>query len=71
LNLWGKTSQKFLQTCLFPLLGSRRNNYIDAVSSPEFPLQWMQKELHIAAHEACMVGLTLPQMNTFNGTGLW
>ncbi len=47
-----------------PVIKGKINKYNNEDYSPEFPLQWMQKDLHVAAVDAYRLGISLPQMNT-------
>ncbi|HPE56431.1 MAG TPA: NAD(P)-dependent oxidoreductase [Bacteroidales bacterium] len=41
----------------------KKNKLLNAEFSPEFPLQWLQKDLHLAAQTAYEQGATLPGTN--------
>lgn len=46
-----------------PIFKGKRDKYVNEDYSPEFPLQWMQKDMHLAAVEAFKLNLSLPQTN--------
>ena len=41
----------------------KKNKLLNGEFSPEFPLQWLQKDLHLAAQTAYEQGATLPGTN--------
>jgi 3-hydroxyisobutyrate dehydrogenase-like beta-hydroxyacid dehydrogenase len=46
-----------------PMVGLKRGKMTDGNFSPEFPLQWLQKDLHLAAQTAYEHGIALPGTN--------
>ncbi len=46
-----------------PFLQGKRNKLEDGDYEPEFPLQWMQKDLHLAAQSAFEQNRALPALN--------
>ena len=46
-----------------PLLAGKRIQYEDPQAEPDFPLQWMQKDLHMAALTAYEYGVGIPSAN--------
>ena len=46
-----------------PFLSGKRKNLESGDYEPEFPLQWMQKDLHLAAHTAFEQSRALPALN--------
>ena len=46
-----------------PFLAAKRNNIESANYDPEFPLRWMQKDLHLASVSAYESGVAMPVTN--------
>jgi 3-hydroxyisobutyrate dehydrogenase-like beta-hydroxyacid dehydrogenase len=46
-----------------PLVAGKRAKIETGIYDPEFPLQWMQKDLQLASQTAYEVGLPLPLVN--------
>ena len=46
-----------------PILNSKRARYEGQQIEPDFPLQWMQKDLHLATLSAYEVGVGVPSAN--------
>jgi len=47
-----------------PMIGMKRDKIINSEYSPEFPMQWLQKDLHLAAQTAYEQGISLPGTNS-------
>lgn len=47
-----------------PMIQGKKDKYIKGDFSVEFPLQWLQKDLHLAAQTAYENGIALPGTNT-------
>jgi 3-hydroxyisobutyrate dehydrogenase/glyoxylate/succinic semialdehyde reductase len=46
-----------------PFLASKRKNIESGNCEPEFPLRWMQKDMHLAAMSAYESGVAMPVTN--------
>ncbi len=47
-----------------PMVGMKKEKILDNDYSPEFPMQWLQKDLQLAAQTAYEQGVSLPATNT-------